>query len=111
MGTDILIKLARAALDNVLSQLSNQLRVVNEQALNPARQMVQAVTGGIWRGNGADAFVEEISSLMIPGVGRVADHITKISHDLTHARDVIERADEAIERLVRTRLHDAFEFY
>ena len=40
------------------------------------RAMVQAVTGGIWVGNGANAFVEEVSSLMIPGVGQVMSHVS-----------------------------------
>jgi uncharacterized protein YukE len=109
--TDVLIKIARSALEGVLSQLGNQIRVVTDQALNPARAMVQAVVGGIWRGNGADAFVNEISSLMIPGVGQVIDHITQLSSDITNARDIMDRADESVERLVRTRLFDSFEFY
>lgn len=111
MVAELLIKIARAALDSVLSQLTSQVRVVTEQALNPARAMVQAVVGGIWRGNGADAFVNEISSLMIPGVGQVIDQITQLGSDITSARDVMDRADESVERLVRTRLFDAFEFY
>ncbi|MFV9504537.1 MAG: hypothetical protein AB4911_08210 [Oscillochloridaceae bacterium umkhey_bin13] len=111
MATEFLLKLARAALESVLSQMNGQLQIVNEQALNPARQMIQAVVGGIWRGNGADAFVNELSSLMIPGVGRVAEQITQMNNDIVHAREVIERADESIERLVRSRLYDAFEFY
>jgi hypothetical protein len=106
-----LLRLARAVLDGVLSKLTQQLNVVQDEALSPLRMIVQAVTGGVWIGKGADAFVEEISSLMIPGVGQVADQISTLSSNITFARDVIDRADEEVNQIVRSRLYDAFEFY
>lgn len=106
-----LLRLARIVLDGVLSRMLQQFNVVQDQALNPMRQIVQTVTNGVWIGKGADAFVEEVSSLMIPGVGRVAEQINTMSTNITFARDVIDRADEEVERIVRSRLFDAFEFY
>lgn len=106
-----LMRMARAILDNVLGQLLQQFNVIQEQALSPLRMIVQQVQGGVWRGAGADAFVNELSTLMIPGVGQVGDQVTTFSNNLQFARDVIDRADEAAERLVRSRLFDAFKFY
>jgi len=70
--------------------------VIQEQAMAPMRQMIQAVMGGIWVGDGANAFVDEVSSLMIPGVGRVADNITMIHKNVQHAADVIQQADQQV---------------
>ena len=67
MFREFLIRMARAILQRVLSELMQVLNIVREQALAPMRMMVQQVTGGIWIGQGANAFVEEVSSLMIPG--------------------------------------------
>jgi hypothetical protein len=106
-----LLRLARAVLENVLSQMTQQFNTVHEQALNPLKAIVQAVTGGVWIGKGADAFVDELSSLSIPGVGQVADQINTMRTNIITARDIIERADEEVDRLVRSRLFDAFEFY
>lgn len=106
-----LLRLARAVLENVLSQLGQLLNTVQEQALSPMRMMVQAVTNGVWIGKGADAFVEEVMSLVIPGVGQVADQISTMSSNISNARDIIERADEEVNQLVRSRLLDAFNFY
>jgi len=92
----VLIRLAMKVVQSVLSQLTQQLNVVQEQAMAPMRQMIQAVMGGIWIGDGADAFVEEVSSLMIPGVGRVADNITMIHKNVQHAADVIQQADQQV---------------
>ena len=91
-----LIRLARKVVEGVLSQLMQQLNVVQDQALAPMRQFVQAVAGGMWVGDGADAFVEEVSSLMIPGVGQVGDHITTLHKNLQNAVDVIDQADQQV---------------
>jgi len=107
----LLIRLARKVLDNVLSQLMQQFNVVQDQALAPMRSFIQAVTGGIWIGNGANAFVEEVSSLMIPGVGKVSEQITTMHGNLGKARDIIDRADEEVDRLVKGRIFDSFGFY
>jgi uncharacterized protein YukE len=91
-----LIRLAMKVVQGILSQLMQQLNVVQEQALAPMRQMIQAVTGGVWVGDGANAFVEEVSSLMIPGVGRVADNIQMVHKNIQHAADVINQADQQV---------------
>jgi len=91
-----LIRLAMKVVQGVLSQLMQQLNIVQEQALAPMRQMIQQVTGGIWVGDGANAFVEEVSSLMIPGVGRVADNIQMIHKNVQHAADVIQQGDQQV---------------
>lgn len=107
----MLIRMARAVVQNVISQMLKQLSIVEEQAFNPMRAMVQAVVGGVWRGEGANAFVEEVSSLMIPGVGQVMEHISQTTSNLQYAVDVIDRADEEVNRLVSSRLTDTFRFY
>jgi len=107
----ILLRIAKAVLQQVLQGLMQQFNVVQEQAMAPMRAMVQAVTGGVWIGQGADAFVEEVSSLMIPGVGKVGNNITKLRGDLEHARDVMDQADADVSRLVQSRLSEAFNFF
>lgn len=91
-----LLRLARQVVQGVLSQLMQQLNIVRESALAPMRAIVQQVVGGVWKGDGANAFVEEVSSLMIPGVGQVADHITIMHQNLQRAVDVIDRADQQV---------------
>ncbi len=106
-----LIRLARAVVQSVLSQLMQQLNIVQEQGLQPMRMMIQAVTDGVWRGEGANAFVEEVSSLMIPGVGQVADDIQMVHNNLNNAVDVIDNADAQVNQLISSRLGDTFAFY
>jgi NADH/NAD ratio-sensing transcriptional regulator Rex len=96
MFTQILIRIARAVVQNVLSQLMKQLNVIQEQAQRPMQEMVQQVTGGIWVGRGADAFVEEVSNLMIPGVGKVGQGITTYHKNIQNAMDVMDQADQVV---------------
>lgn len=107
-----LIRMARQAVDQVLSQLTQQLNIVHTSGLDPMAKIVETVSGGtIWKGEGANAFVDEVSHLMIPGVGRVGEHITHMSRNVQAARDVIERADQEVNQLVSGRLFDQFKFY
>ena len=107
----LLMRLARKVVEGVLSQLNQLLGMVQELAMAPMRMMIQQVTGGVWRGNGANAFVQEVSSLMIPGVGKVASTITGISNNLKFAQSVIDRADEDVSKLVKSKITDTFKFF
>lgn len=107
----LLMRFARSVVNGVLSQLTQQLNIVQEMAMAPMRLMIQQVTGGVWRGNGANAFVQEVSSLMIPGVGKVATTITGLSNNLKFAQSVIDRADEEVNKLVKSKLTDTFKFF
>lgn len=106
-----LMRFARKIVDGVLSQLTQQLNIVQEMAMAPMRLMVQQVVGGVWRGNGANAFVQEVSNLMIPGVGKVATTITGLSTNLKHAQSVIDRADEEVTKIVKSKITDTFKFF
>lgn len=100
MTTRALLRFARQVVQNVLSQLNQQLNIVESAALSPMRTMVQQVSNGVWRGQGANAFVDEVSSLMIPGVGQVGQHITFVSTNLQRASDIIDQADAQVNSLV-----------
>jgi uncharacterized protein YukE len=106
-----IIRLARKILESVLSQLTQQFNVVQEQALAPVRAIIQQVVGGAWTGDGATAFTEELNSLMVPGVGRIGEAITSKIGKLNSARDRIDQADNEIRNLISSRIEDAFNFY
>ena len=109
--SDDLIRMARAVVDSVLSGLTQQLNIVEQAAMTPIKAMVQQVVNGIWIGNGANAFVNEVSSLVIPGVTQISSHITGMTSNITKAREIIDQADQATQNLVKSQLHDAFGFF
>jgi uncharacterized protein YukE len=104
----VLLRFARQVVQNVLSQLTQQFNIVQEQAYSPMQAMVQQVTDGVWVGKGADAFVEEVSGLMMPGVGKIGDGINVFSKNITNAMDVMDRADDQVSGMVNA-LGDIFD--
>lgn len=103
----VLLRFARSVVQNVLGQLTQQFNVVQEQAFSPMQAMVQQVTDGVWVGKGADAFVEEVSSIMMPGVGKIGDGINVFSKNIQNAIDVMDTADEQVSGFVNS-LGDIF---
>lgn len=102
-----LLRFARKVVENVMSQLMQQFNIVQEQAYSPMQQMVQQVTSGVWVGKGADAFVEEVSSIMMPGVGRIGENINVFNRNIQTAIDVIDQADTQVNSAVNS-LADVF---
>ena len=103
-----LLRFARQVVMNVMSQLNQQVQVIENQAMSPMRNMIQQVVNGIWIGEGANAFVEEVSSMFIPGIGRVAETINVVNSNLQHAIDVLDQADQQVTTLVNS-LGDLFD--
>ena len=104
----LLIRFARKVVESVMSQLTQQLDIVEEQALSPMRVIVESVTDEVWRGQGAAAFKEEVAGLMIPGVGQVTEHISTMNSNIQFAIDVIDRADADVKNKVNA-LADTFD--
>ena len=96
----ILLRFARKVVQNVLGQLTQQMNVVQEQAFSPMQKMVEQVVGGVWVGRGADAFVEEVQSLMMPRTTRISNMINQYSRNLQNAVDVLDRADNQAHQLI-----------
>jgi hypothetical protein len=108
---NMLLHLARKIVEQVLEKLSQLLNKVQDEAAQPIRAVIQQIVGGVWVGRGADAFVDEVSNLVLPGIGRVGTSIQGMHTNVQSACDVIDRADEELNGLVDSRLSDAFKFY
>jgi len=107
MITSFLLRFARTVVQNVLGKLTQQLNAVQEQAYSPMNQIVQTVVGGAWIGRGADAFVEEIQNIMMPGCDQISEGINFFSNSLNNAIDVMDQADQTVTGLVNG-LSDVF---
>lgn len=105
------LRFVRALVGAQLSQISGLLNIIEQQGLSPIRMIVQQVLGGVWKGQGANAFVEELNTLAIPGIGKVGEHLSLMSQKLNFAQDVIDRADEHAGRLVKDRIYSCFRFF
>lgn len=97
-------------LDEILSQLNQQKEIVSDEAFNPIQAIVQQVAGGeVWKGAGADAFVNQASNITLPDIGRIGDDLENLGSNLQSARDILFTADEEGERMVFNGLNSGFE--
>ncbi|MEW5987098.1 MAG: hypothetical protein AB1791_10730 [Chloroflexota bacterium] len=102
-----LLSFARSVVQSVISQVTQQMNVVQEQAYDQVKAMVAQTVGGAWRGQGADAFVNEINTVMLPQIVQSITSITAINSSIQFASEVIDRADEQVSAAVNT-LADTF---
>jgi hypothetical protein len=96
-----LLRFARQVVANVTSQLTQQFNVVEQMALAPVRAIIGQVTGGVWKGDGADKFVQELSTMMVPGIGRVGTQIKTFNSNLQRAIVVMDQADAQVTSLAK----------
>jgi hypothetical protein len=90
-----ILRFAQEIVESIRSGLVQQTGIVQEQALSPLNAILQQVIGTQWIGQGADAFAEELSSIMIPDIGRVTDNIGWLNAGLGQAAELISAADKA----------------
>lgn len=55
--------------ESSMGGLMKQTQVVTDQVSNPLNGIINTVTGGIWKGQGAERFVEEMKSQILPMLG------------------------------------------
>lgn len=96
----LLLRIARAAVEMVLSKIAEQMTILEDMVRAPMQAMVNEVVGGMWIGEGADKFVEEVTSLIIPGAERISASCGVTADSITNGLDIMDRADQQVRGLV-----------
>jgi hypothetical protein len=105
-----LLKFARMVVDSVMKMITGQLNIVENVVMGAIKQMVQQVLGGIWKGQGADAFVSEMNGAVMSELGQVTGHVSTMSSKITKAIGIMERADQTVRGIVG-QVTDIFNFF
>jgi len=101
-GIGKLLRFAAQVVQSVMQQFTQQLNVVQEQAFNPMQQILQQVENGAWKGVGAEAFKEELSSLHMPGIGMIGDQGNNFLKNLMQASEIMTKADQEANQAVQS---------
>jgi hypothetical protein len=88
------LHIARSAVRSATQQVQGQISITSESVMNPLRQVVSQVVGGVWKGGGADAFVEEINTIFLPTLQQLVQSVTRMNSHITYAIDVMDRAEQ-----------------
>jgi uncharacterized protein YukE len=94
------LRLVTPQMDEVLGQLGNAQKLIEEQVQNPIKEMLKAVDDSTWTGPGAEAFKQELNQTFLPQMGTVLGGIGGLIGSLTQAKEAVQGADkEAAARI------------
>jgi uncharacterized protein YukE len=96
----ILLKIARAILNEVLGQIAQQINVLDDMVRAPIQAMVGEVTSGVWTGRGAEAFVQECTNMFIPETQGIVQSCNTMATSINRAADIMDNADKQARGMV-----------
>jgi len=88
------------AVDNVIDQITGQLKSVTDDVESPINSLVGVITGGAWEGDDATAMVEEITTVVLPMVAELIAAIAGISTGVSNAAQLVQDTDAKAEGIV-----------
>lgn len=77
-----------------VSQISQQAKA-GDDMLGQIKSLMGPITGGAWKGKGADAFTQDILTKYIPEVMQLIAAIAGMSSGLGSGLDIFEQADNS----------------
>lgn len=102
-----IFKWVRNLVNNVISQIMQQVNIVQDAVTAPLRAMVNQVLAGIWKGNGAERFVGEMTSEVIPMLVNIMGINTGFANAIKRMQDRMEQAERQASSQAQT-LFDIF---
>lgn len=99
-----LFKLAFGILDGVIQQIVSQIRLVEDAVTSPLRGIVGQVMSGVWKGDGANRFVEEMNNEVIPMLVNIMGvnqgYASAITRSVERMRQAERQATQAAQTLM-----------
>ena len=87
-----LFKFVEDLVGNAISQILKQVNVVQDAVTSPLRGLVNEVMGGMWKGEGANRFVQEMTSEVIPMLMNIMGFNTSFANSITKAQNRMNQA-------------------
>lgn len=88
-----LLRIARAVVNSVIQTITAQINLIQDAITSPLRSMVQQVLGGVWKGDGANRFVQEMTNEVIPQLVNIGNINLNFSGLIRRSLDIMDRAD------------------
>ncbi len=89
-----LVKIAKKVVGGIRQSLMGQVSLLETAVQAPIQAMVKEVVGGVWVGEGADAFVEQCTRLFIPQTKGITANVRSVHAGIGKALDIMEAADK-----------------
>lgn len=87
-----LFKWAEDLVGGIISQILQQVNIIQDAVTSPLRGLVNQVTGGIWKGDGANRFTQEMTSEVIPMLVNIMGINTNFANAIKKSQDRMQQA-------------------
>lgn len=87
-----LFKFIEDAVSSAIGQILKQVNVVQDTVTAPLRGLVNEVMGGMWKGEGANRFVQEMMSEVIPMLVNIMGFNTNFANAISKAQNRMNQA-------------------
>ena len=87
-----LFKWVEELVGNVIQQVMQQINVIQEAVTSPLRALVNQVVGGVWKGDGASKFTQEMTSEVIPMLASIMTVQTNFANAIKKSQDAMNQA-------------------
>jgi hypothetical protein len=75
------------AIGGIISSILSQFNFIQDAVTAPLRGMITQVMGGVWKGNGADKFVAEMTSQVIPMIASILTGTQNYANSIKKSQD------------------------
>jgi len=96
-------------IESALGGLGGILNTITNEIEQPIKSMVQQVLGGIWKGKGADAFVDMINNQVMGGVSKAQTHVGNYRLHINSSVELMNGGDMKGAQVTGS-LEDSFNF-
>jgi hypothetical protein len=87
-----LFKWVEDLVNGIINQVLQQVNIIQDAVTSPLRALVNQVTGGIWKGDGASRFVQEMTSEVIPMLVNIMGFNTNFANAIKKSQDRMQQA-------------------
>jgi len=97
-----IFKLMFDVVDGVINQIFSQVKIIEEAVTSPLRAVVGQVMGGIWKGDGADKFTQEMTQEVIPMLVNIMNVNNSYSSAIRRSIDTMNQAEQQAAQAANT---------
>ncbi|MHB8133105.1 MAG: hypothetical protein ACYDH1_02675 [Anaerolineaceae bacterium] len=102
-----ILRIVRSVVNHVISMITAQVNIIQDAVTSPLRGIVQQVTGGVWKGEGANRFVQEMTSEVIPSLVNIGSMNMGFGNGIKKALDIMDQAD----RQAQSKANELFDVF
>jgi hypothetical protein len=99
-----LFKWVEDLVEGAIKQIMDQVNMVTNAVTNPLKRIVQEVTGGVWKGDGANRFSQEMTNDVLPMLASLLSINSAFANGFKQAQaalnQAVQQATSAVNQLV-----------